>query len=408
MSEAPLRIAMIGPFGLGPKATVRERALPLARALAAHGHRVAIYMPPWHTPAEAGRTWEEDGVRLEYVSLGPGMPLVRHGAIARRLAGRAMGWRPDVIHAFKPKAHAGMAAALLWARGRLRRGGVPVVVDEDDWEGPGGWKDLEPYPRAARALFARQEGWGLRHADGVTVASRALETLVWGLGVPPERVHYLPNGAPSPAPGDGEGVRLRLGLGRAPVILLYTRFFEYDVARVVEALERVVGQAPEARLLVVGEGLYPADEERFYRLVAEAGLSGAVCKAGWVPLAELPDHFAAADLAIYPYDDTLVNRTKCSVKLAGLLAAGVPVVAEAVGQNAEYIRDGHTGLLATGGGGAALARRCLALLGDADLRARLGRAAAREMATTYSWDHLAERLLTVYASARGASLPPTP
>ena len=400
MTEAPMRVAMIGPFGLGPKATVRARALPLARALAARGHRVAIIMPPWHTPAEAGRAWEEGGVRLEYVSLGPGVPGLRHAAIARRLAARALGWRPDVVHVFKPKAHAGLAGALLWAARRVGRG-VPVVMDEDDWEGPGGWNDLEPYPRAARALFAHQERWGLRHADGVTVASRALETLAWGLGVPPGRVHYLPNGAASPAPGDGEGVRQRLGLGRAPVILLYTRFFEYDVARVVEALERVVGQAPEARLLVVGEGLYPADEERFYRLVAEAGLSGAVCKAGWVPLAELPDHFAAADLAIYPYDDTLVNRTKCSVKLASLLAAGVPVVAEAVGQNAAYIRDGQTGLLTPPGDPAALAGACLALLGDRERRERLGRAAAEEMATTYSWDHLAEGLVAVYAAARG-------
>ena len=400
MPEVPLRIAMIGPFGLGPKATVRERALPLARALAARGHRVVLTMPPWHTPAEAGRAWEEGGVRLEYVSLGPGVPGLRHAAIARRLAARALGWRPDVVHVFKPKAHAGMAAALLWARRRIGWG-VPVVMDEDDWEGPGGWNDLEPYPRLARALFSRQERWGLRHADRVTVASRALETLTWGLGVPPGRVHYLPNGAGEAVRGAGGRVRERLGLGRAPVILLYTRFFEYDVARVVEAFRRVAAAAPDARLLVVGQGLYPADEARFYRLVEGAGLAAGVIRAGWVPLDEVPDHLAAADLAIYPYDDTLVNRTKCSVKLASLLAAGVPVVAEAVGQNAAYIRDGQTGLLTPPGDPAALAGACLALLGDRERRERLGRAAAEEMATTYSWDHLAEGLVAVYAAARG-------
>ena len=400
MTEAPMRVAMIGPFGLGPKATVRARALPLARALAARGHRVAIIMPPWHTPAEAGRAWEEGGVRLEYVSLGPGVPGLRHAAIARRLAARALGWRPDVVHVFKPKAHAGMAAALLWARRRIGWG-VPVVMDEDDWEGPGGWNDLEPYPRLARALFSRQERWGLRHADRVTVASRALETLTWGLGVPPGRVHYLPNGVAEPVRGDGARVRERLGLGRAPVILLYTRFFEYDVARVVEAFRRVAAEAPEARLLVVGQGLYATDEARFYRLVEEAGLATRVVKAGWVPLEEVPDHFAAADLAIYPYDDTLVNRTKCSVKLASLLAAGVPMVAEAVGQNTAYIRDGHTGLLTPPGDAAALAGACLALLEDRERRERLGRAAAAEMAAAYSWDRLAEGLLSVYAALRG-------
>ncbi len=397
VTTEPLRVAMIGPFGLAPKATVRERAVPLARALAARGHALSIVMPPWHTPDEAGHTWEEDGVRLEYVALGPRLPLVQHAAIARRLAARALAWQPDVVHVFKPKAHSGLAGSILWALRRLAPSRPPVVVDEDDWEGPGGWNDLEPYPAAARALFARQERWGLRHADAVTVASRALETLTWGLGVPPGRAHYLPNGAAAAARGDGDRVRRALGLTEARVILLETRFFEYDVARVVEALRLVRAEEPTARLLVVGEGLYAEDEARFYRLVDDAGLGEAVVRAGWVAQDELPDYAAAGDLAIYPFDDTLINRCKCSVKLVGLLAAGVPLVAEAVGQNAVYIRDGHTGLLTPPGDATALADACLRLLRDSALAERLGQAAAREMATTGSWETLATGLEALYA-----------
>ena len=37
-----MRIAMIGPFGLGPKGTMRMRALPMAQALAARGHEVVL------------------------------------------------------------------------------------------------------------------------------------------------------------------------------------------------------------------------------------------------------------------------------------------------------------------------------------------------------------------------------
>ena len=48
--------------------------------------------------------------------------------------------------------------------------------------------------------------------------------------------------------------------------------------------------------------------------------------------ADVPvETLAAADIAINPYRDTLVNRAKCAAKLRDLLAAGVPVVAEAVG-----------------------------------------------------------------------------
>ena len=147
-----MRIAMIGPFGLELKSTVRRRALPLARALAACGDEVLVTMPPWHTPAAVPGRWPEDGVTLEYVPLGPAVPLLQHGVIAARLVGHALDWQPDVIHCFKPKAHAGMAGWLLW---HLRRVGLArprLVIDEDDWEGPGGWNDREPYPPAARAL----------------------------------------------------------------------------------------------------------------------------------------------------------------------------------------------------------------------------------------------------------------
>ena len=51
-----MRIAMLGPFGLHPKQTMRSRALGLARPLVARGHAVRLIMPPWETPDEAGRT----------------------------------------------------------------------------------------------------------------------------------------------------------------------------------------------------------------------------------------------------------------------------------------------------------------------------------------------------------------
>lgn len=400
-----LRIAMIGTFGLEPRGTMGARALPLARALVGLGHAVRVVMPPWHTPEAAPRAWEEAGVALEYVAVGGAPPGVDHLRTTRRLVGRALDWRPDVVHCFKPKAYAGLAA---WALRQLRRAGRyrgRLVVDEDDWEGPGGWNDLAPYPAPARALFARQERWGLRHADAVTVASRALQTLAWGLGVPPRAVHYLPNGADPPTPGDGAAVRARLGLGEAPVLLLYTRFFEFDVARPVAVLARVVRALPDARLVVVGKALYPEDEARFDRLVAEAGLGGAVAKAGWVAPERVADHLAAADVAIYPFDDTLVNRCKCPAKLAELAAAGVPVVAEAVGENREYVVHGETGALTPSGDAEAMASWCVRLLGDRDLRERLGEAARRRMREAYAWPSLAHAALAAYTGAPSDAAP---
>ena len=74
-----MRIAMVGPFGLHPNKTMRSRAFQLARPLIRRGHQVMLLMPPWHTPEEAGREWQEDGVEMRYVALNGGVP----GAAAR-------------------------------------------------------------------------------------------------------------------------------------------------------------------------------------------------------------------------------------------------------------------------------------------------------------------------------------
>lgn len=398
MAEA-LRIAMVGPFGLSPKGTMRRRALPLAQALATRGHRVSLWMPPWHTPSEARRTWQEGDVTLHYVPLRPERPPLTYLATTLRLVRGALSDHPQVIHCFKPKAYSGWVEWLLWHIRRLGGPRVRLILDEDDWEGPGGWNTLEPYPLWLQKTFAWQERWGLRHADAITTASRTLQSLIWALGVPPQRVYYIPNGVWPLPQGDGERIRHRYGLGESPIILLYTRFFEYDAARALEVYARIRQALSAARLLVVGEALIAPEGERFRRLAHQAGLADGLIEAGWAALEDLPDYFAAADVAIFPFDDTLVNRAKCSGKLADLLAAGVPVVADAVGQNAEYIRHGETGLLVPSGHIEAMAQAALGLLSNRPWARTLGEQAAQRMHTEYHWGVLVERLLEAYYTA---------
>lgn len=387
-----MNVVMVGPFGLRPKGTMSVRALPMAKALVARGHRVTLLLPPWQNPEDSGRRWVEDGVAIENIALPPHIPGLFHLLTALRLARRALTLRPDVVHLFKPKAYSGLTH---WLLARIRRG-PRLVVDTDDWEGPGGWNEIGGYTPAQRWFFAWQERWGLTHADGVTVASRTLESLVWALGVPPGRVFYAPNGIPD------AGSRMldtdtehSAADARAPTILLYTRFFEFPVSRVIEVLRRVRERVPRVRLLVVGEGLF-GEEEQLLELAQEAEVADAVEYAGWVKTDALPGYFAQATLAIYPFDDTLINRTKCPVKLLDLLTAGVPVVAEAVGQNQEYVRHGASGWLVEPGDGAAFAAAVTRLLEDAQLRQRMGQAAARDVRERFGWGRLVEAVERSY------------
>jgi glycosyltransferase involved in cell wall biosynthesis len=279
-------------------------------------------------------------------------------------------------------------------------------MDTDDWEGPGGWNDLEAYSPAQRAVFARQERWGLRHADGVTVASRALEALAWSLGVPAARVSYLPNAVESDRAGSAGSAQVAAAevpaaaptARSAPGILLYTRFHEFPLARPLEVLAAVRERLPGARLVVAGRGL--AGEERaFLDEAARRGLAGAVEHRGWLEPADEAALFAAVDLALVPLDDSLVNRCRSSVKLLELLAAGLPVVAEAVGQAAEVIESGSSGLLVAPGDTAGLAAAVVRLWEDDALRRRVGSGGATRVRTSFAWPRRVLDLEGAYAQA---------
>jgi hypothetical protein len=82
------------------------RALPMARALAARGHRVTILLPPWQNVEDAGRRWGENGVTVENIPLSRPLPGLFHVVTLLRLARRALGLQPDVVHLFKPKSTA--------------------------------------------------------------------------------------------------------------------------------------------------------------------------------------------------------------------------------------------------------------------------------------------------------------
>jgi glycosyltransferase involved in cell wall biosynthesis len=386
---------MVGPFGLHPNKTMASRALGLARPLVQRGHEVILLMPPWQTPEEAGKSWQADGVHLRYVALSGGI-----AGITRRLVQETLAWRPDVVHCFKPKAYSGLVAWWLWTFQRQR---LRLVVDTDDWEGWGGWNELAPYSSRQKHFFAWQERWGVRHCHALTVASRALQTLAWGQGVPPEQVVYVPNGAGIDCEvaqleevAGAESVKYFVPTSACPTLLLYSRLFEFDTARLVQILAGVKAAVPHLQVLMVGSGLYEKDAAQFRQQLREASLMEAVTEMGWVEVDKLPGVLQTADVALYLMDDTLLNRTKCPVKLADMLVMGLPVVAEAVGQVAEYVVNGRSGRLRSTGDVAGITADLIYLLQNAEERAKLSAGALAHMQENFTWEHLSQLVESAY------------
>ena len=173
---------------------------------------------------------------------------------------------------------------------------------------------------------------------------------------------------------------VRAGFGVAPTSLLIGSIGdvipEKGLIHLVRALSKVRCAVPGARLLVAGGGsaAYRAEVER---AADELGVASMVIWAGWrsdvADIMQALDVFVLASLA-----ETF------SLVAAEAMAAGLPVVATAVGGVPECVSAGETGVLVPPADGGALADALIGLLRDAALRRRLGEAGRQRVRQLFS------------------------
>ncbi|UFS72708.1 glycosyltransferase family 4 protein [Geomonas sp. RF6] len=391
-----MKMVFLAPFGIRPKGTVLARMIPLAAQLQHLGHEVVVIAPPYTNPEDSGKKETVRGVTLQNVELGPRHKVLAAPILAWRMFRAALSEKPDLVHLFKPKGYGGLAAMLHIV---LQRVGVrlpPLFLDTDDWEGAGGMNELHDYSGVEKRFYHFQEQWLTRQAVGVSVASRALEVLVGRMDVPPSRLLYLPNCVSSVPGGDGAKARAALGIPpEAPVVLLYTRFFEFSQEKLHQLFEKIHRQVPQARFLVVGKGR-AGEEDLLLAAARERGFLSALVVAGWVEPAQLPDYLAAGDVAIYPFADNLINRTKCPAKLTELLLAERAVVADRVGQLAEYVVNGRSGVLCDPQRWDEMVEQVVTLLRDPVRRAELGTNGRALLLERFNWAGAAGELAAFY------------
>ncbi|HEX9990612.1 MAG TPA: glycosyltransferase family 4 protein [Chloroflexia bacterium] len=404
-----MKVAFIAPFGLQPKATASARMLPLAHALARRGHSVRIIVPPWDDPsARAGTRSIAPNVQVVTLPLPKRVPssiAFTYGLVRSALSPFAGARddahlpdnkqpnlsRPDVVHVFKPIGYSGLAGLALHGLG------VPWMLDVDDWEGPGGWADVNRYSPAQKLAATFLEALLPRLAGAVTAASRTLESRAWGFGLPRRRVFYLPNGVSAdkyaawlhPAPA------APLRIDGAPTLLLYTRFAEFPYTWPLDILKHVLEEHPTAKLLVVGSGFFE-EEAKLQAEAAQYGLQDHLTITGRVPEVDLPAYLSQGDVALYPMSDNLINRAKSPVKLLEPMVMGLPIVAHRVGQVTEFLGD--TGVLVQPGDVRGMAVAASTLLSNPDKRKQLGESARKRVWAEFNWEKLSGVAEVAYSS----------
>jgi glycosyltransferase involved in cell wall biosynthesis len=360
-----MRIALVTTY-------LSDYRLPLYRRLAAsHGLEVLCYgrggryVPPWFADLDAQLAAADFPARALHGGVREVLSLGRsYDGVIAPFAGGSM----------LPAAYAG-----------AKRFGKPFVLWASVWHQPRSLVHGLALPvtrhiyRGADSVIAygshvRRFAAGIRgHDDDIVIAPQAVEEMF-----------SLPVSAAEIAE-----IRERFELDERPIVLYVGRLDETKGIDVLaSAWPRVAGSG--AQLVVAGDG--PS------RGLLE-GVAG-VRVLGPVQRGELPVLYAASAFSVVPSIPTPRFKEPWGLVVNEAFAQGRPVIATtAVGAVAGgLVRSEQTGLVVAPGDPAALASAVDRLLGDPDLRLRLGEAARAEVAA-YTYDAMAAGVARALALA---------
>ena len=241
-----------------------------------------------------------------------------------------------------------------------RFAGKPFVVTLHGSGSAGRFSDDElarRRPRLVRTL--------LRPAAAVICVSETLAASVRAAGL---NAVVIPNGVPIPA---------EVGAAAEPPEVLYVGRLSPE--KNIDTLLAAVG---DLNLVVAGDG------------PLRASVPNAL---GAVPHAEVEKLLERASVVVAPCE-----REGFGLAAAEAMAFGRPVVAAAGGALLDLVSDGETGLLVPPRDVPAMRAAVERLLGDPELRERLGRAARAFARERFGWDGVIERTLEVYERALDA------
>ncbi len=238
--------------------------------------------------------------------------------------------------------------------------------------------------------------------DRVISISRATTAEAVARGVAADRIVLIPpgcNGERFAVPHATDALRAHWGLEDCRVVLSAGRLVaRKGVDRLIaECMTAVVREVPDAKLLVAGgnpEGALVHTDDVFAKVEAatrDSGMDDRVVITGRLSDQEMAAAFQLADVFVMPVVPTPGDMEGFGIVLLEAGAAGLPVVATAVGGVIDAVEDGTTGCLIPLGDYAAMSDAIVRFLTDSDLAREFGERGRARALGEYSWPQISRR-----------------
>ncbi len=213
--------------------------------------------------------------------------------------------------------------------------------------------------------------------------------------VSPERVHVIQHGVSSlffsQARHVGLAERYRLEPSEQVILFFGNLRVSKGIPDLLRAFALIESEKFRARLLIVGYPTQSVDVQELRGLARELGVEGrTIFDMRYIPNEEVSELMQLATVVVFPY----LSATQ-SGPLMIAHAFGRPVVATAVGNFPEVVKDGCTGFLVPPSSPPALAGALRKILAAPDLAKKMGEEAKRLAERRYSWNSVAKDILAV-------------
>ena len=344
------------------------QALFLARELQAKGHLNILACP---SDGDLGKRAAAEGFRV--LDFRPRRDLDFKSV--RALARLIDEYRPDVMQAHHPKAHAMGLMAKFLAKHKpvfvfTRRVSHPII----------------------KGFFAKLK-YTSRLIDGVVAVSESVRGLLIAYGLAPERVRTIYSGTDTsrffprpPDPAITEELRIPTGL---PVIMLIGSFSVHKGQHILMKAARAL-HARGFDFLLVFAGRDTDSPELKALYAAEQLPSG---KARFLGLRDDVERLlSAASVSV----NAAIRGEALSGSIRESMAMGVPAVASDISGNSEIVKDGVTGLLFPMGDSGALAACLEAVLNSPGLREKISKNSVAAVRSGFTTAIMGERTLEYY------------
>lgn len=391
VAEISVHGCPLRPLGKGDAGGMNLYVQQLSRELGRLGMEVDVFTR-WHDPKEPEVTEIGEKARLIHLAAG------RHGDmpkldIYRYLPGflsnlgdfqRREKVSYDLLHS-----HYWLSA---WAADQLKAQlRIPHVVT---FHTLGAVKNRARPAEQEPELRIETERKVIAVADQIIAFSaEERDNLIHLYGARPDQVKVIPCGVDLDLfrPIGKDKARNELGLGDPEILLFAGRIQPIKGIDILLHATACLGDRKGLCLLILGgDSGDDGEVAKLRSLAAELGIAQRVSFRGVVPHEKMPLFYNAADVCVVPS----YHESFCLVAIEAL-ACATPVVASRVGALATTIKDGETGYLIEEHSPQAFARLLELLLGDEEMRQKMGEA-GRASAMNYGWSAIAHQVLEIY------------